>query len=456
LTVDSWIDLTALSSPNSEEEVLKRGFQFGANSGGGKFFVGRIQTTPSENTKIIKRFLLCKVAIGRAYYAAEDYAKVAPMPDGYDSFFLENLENPDKESPINNLTSNYIVKDGSQVLPTFLVTFEYDPQLEQRSRQQQHCDNCESAEATVYCQADNASLCSNCDSAMHNSKLAARHIRTPLEAGPQAISHCRIHGDKFVEFFCPTCSKPVCVHCKMIGHHSVGEAAKHKLITVSEAYKGVSEAAKAADPLVVARKNAIKNQQAALTERAKQVETNSAEIQVQLEELFKKASADLKAITRRKLNVLKGDSAELQRQQMEIAALEEFLTYCGSGGNATQFILDWAHHQRLRAELHAFSFFREGIDVLPDIRINGNIQVHIDSIPSASSSAFASPNTPPPTHGLSGAGEERPRYSPSRSALSRPSVSSKRSEFLSETLQQSMLSMSSRIDLHHNSHNEKN
>ena len=219
----------------------------------------------------------------------------------------------------------------------------------------------------------------------------------------------------------------------------------------------------ASDPLVTARKNAIKNQQAALTERAKQVEANSAEIQVQLEELFKKASADLKAITRRKLNVLKGDSAELHRQQVEIAALEEFLGYCGSGGNATQFILDWAHHQRLRAELHAFSFFREGIDVLSDIRINGNIQVHIDSIPSSSTTGFATPSTPPPAHGvgncLSGvAGEERPRYSPSRSALSRPSVSSKRSEFLSETLQQSMLSMSSRIDLHHNSnaHNEKN
>ena len=168
----------ALTPPNGEEEVLKRGFQFGANSGCGKFSVGRIQMAPNEDAKIIKRFLLCKVAIGRAYYAAEEYAKVAPVPDGYDSFSLENLDTPENDASISGLTSNYIVKDGSQVLPTFLVTFECDSHAEQRSRQQQRCDNCENAEATVYCQADNASLCAGCDSAMHNSKLAARHIRT--------------------------------------------------------------------------------------------------------------------------------------------------------------------------------------------------------------------------------------------------------------------------------------
>ena len=437
--MDSWIDLSALQSPNGEEEVLRRGFQFG-NNAGGLFSVGRIQLDQQQpGEKIVKRFLLCKVAIGRAYYAAEDFAKVAPVPDSYDSFCLENMTEEKEEQA----RADYIVKDGAQVLPTFLVTFEYDPQLEVRSRQQQPCDNCENAEATVYCQADNASLCANCDASMHSSKLAARHARTPLEAGPQAISHCRAHTDKMVEFFCPSCSKPVCVHCKMIGHHSVGEAAKHKLITVAEAYKGVSEAAKAADPLLAARKAAIRNQQTALAERAKQVEANSAEVQAQLEELFKKATSDLKAITRRKLNVLKGDGAELTRQQKEINALEEFLEYCGTGGNATQFILDWAHHQRLRAEQHAFGYFREGIDVLPDIRINGHIQVHIDSMPMhAPSSAGSSAGA--------GGEDQRPRYSPSRSALSRPSIS-KRSEFLSETLQQSMLSMSSKLDL-----NEKN
>lgn len=441
--MDSWIDLSALQSPNGEEEVLRRGFQFG-NNAGGRFSVGKIQMDAQQeqaSEKIIKRFLLCKVAIGRAYYAAEDFAKVAPIPDGYDSFCLENLDQEEKEEAA---ACNYVVKDGAQVLPTYLVTFEYDPQQEIRSRQQQRCDNCENAEAVVYCQADNASLCSACDNAMHSSKLAARHTRTPLEAGPQAISNCRSHPDKLVEFFCPSCSKPVCVHCKMIGHHSVGEAAKHKLITVAEAYKGVSEAAKAADPLLAARKAAIKNQQAALAERGKQVEANSAEVQAQLEELFKKAIADLKAITRRKLNVLKGDGAELQRQQMEISALEEFLNYCGTGGNATQFILDWAHHQRLRAEQHAFGYFRESIDVLADIRINGHIQVHIDSLPMHAPSSPSSINS-----GAAAGGNEdqRPRYSPSRSALSRPSIS-KRSEFLSETLQQSMLSMSSKIDLH--------
>jgi hypothetical protein len=464
LTVDSWVDLASLQAPNTEEDVLRRGFQFPASTASqsteGRFSVGRLPLAcngDEERGKIVKRLLLCKLAIGRAYYAAEDFAKVAPTPDGYDSFYLEkeinNAANPNGSGNNAGAMEEYVVKDGAQVLPTFLVTVEFDPQQEQRSRQTLRCDNCEQAEAVVYCQADDANLCATCDATLHGTKLTQRHQRTPLEAGPQAISHCRTHGDKVVEFFCPTCSKPVCVHCKMVGHHSAGEAAKHKLITVQEAYRGVSESSRAADPLMAARKQAIKVQLANLTERAKQVDANCADVQGQLEELFKKATADLKAITRRKLNVLKGDVAELRRQELEIAALDDFLAYCASGGNATQFILDWAHHQRLRSEQHAFAFFRDAIDVLPDIRIHGHIQVHVDN---GTSGNYNGSGTNNPSMlsggGNAAAGEDsRPRYSPSpsRSALSRPSLS-KRADFLltDMPMQASMLSLSH----HHNHH----
>jgi hypothetical protein len=50
---------------------------------------------------------------------------------------------------------------------------------------------------------------------------------------------CRYHNDKPIEFFCTSCHVPVCVYCKMVGNHSSGEAAKHPLISVSEAYKSV-------------------------------------------------------------------------------------------------------------------------------------------------------------------------------------------------------------------------
>jgi hypothetical protein len=45
--------------------------------------------------------------------------------------------------------------------------------------------------------------------------------------------------EKFIEFFCSQCHIPVCVFCKMVGNHANGEASKHQLVSVSEAYQSV-------------------------------------------------------------------------------------------------------------------------------------------------------------------------------------------------------------------------
>lgn len=417
LTMDAWLDVSQLPAHNSEEETVRRGFQFSASGSGIKFNVGRIKLDePAENGIVRKRMLLCKIAVGRAYNATEDFAKIAAVPDGYDAFVIDrervHLHNP-IEACLGDAELEYILKDATQILPTFVVVFEFDVEAERRSRQKSICENCESAPAAVFCQADSANLCVHCDASLHSSKLTAKHIRTPLDAGPQTFSACRQHPDKLVEFFCPTCSRPVCVHCKMVGHHSTGDAARHKLITVAEAFRGVSEAASALDPMLDSRKQRIEGQLAAVGERVKAIESNAAEVQQQLEDLYKRALSDLKNITKKKLNVLKGDIVELHREAAEIRHLESFLEYQRTGGNATQFILDWAYHQRLRGELHAFPHFRETIDVLPDIRINGAIQIHVDAagLPPAGVN-FEGEGM----RGSSLLGEARPRYthSPSR------------------------------------------
>lgn len=420
--------MDALKDTNSEETVLQHGFQFHSSENGINFPVGKVDLSTLTKDgrvsgKVMKRLMLCKVAIGRAYNANEDFAKIAAIPDGYDSFVIDRegerksdsssssssgnnnnkqekgRRNRHQQRPQRDEDSeddehgghecaaeshpesfNYVIKDSSQILPTFVVVFEYDPEAERRSRQKVTCENCERRVATVFCQSDAANLCDQCDAEMHSSKLASRHTRVPLEGnGAQTFSHCRIHPDKIVEFFCPSCSRPVCVHCKMVGHHSTGDAARHKLITIAEAFKSVAESANSVDPILESRKAAIHAQKESVDERAKQVIANADAIQSQLDEIYQRAQADLKALLKKKLNVLRGDVVELDRELAEIRQLEAFLEYQKSGPNATQFILDWSHHQRLRTELHSFPFFRESIDVLPDIRVNGSIQVHVES-----------------------------------------------------------------------------
>ena len=104
--------------------------------------------------------------------------------------------------------------------------------------------------ATVYCASDAANLCTKCDVKLHESKLASRHIRTPIGQGADIFGQCKHHPDKHIEFFCAQCNMPVCVYCKMVGNHANGEAARHQLVSVSEAYHTVLQEAETVCPYI--------------------------------------------------------------------------------------------------------------------------------------------------------------------------------------------------------------
>ena len=75
-------------------------------------------------------------------------------------------------------------------------------------------------------------------------------ITTPQ--GADVFGQCRVHSGQKVEFFCSQCHVPVCVHCKMVGNHSSGEATKHKLVSVTEAFDTVmKESQRVSVPLCV-------------------------------------------------------------------------------------------------------------------------------------------------------------------------------------------------------------
>jgi hypothetical protein len=123
----------------------------------------------------------------------------------------------------------YLLFDTNQVLPMYLVQFEYDPEEDDR-RKIPRCEVCEKNPSAVYCKSDNARLCESCDQQVHGAnKLVSRHIRVPITdviisckssnklQQPQSFGNCPHHPHLGVEFFCPVCQIPVCVHCKMIG-----------------------------------------------------------------------------------------------------------------------------------------------------------------------------------------------------------------------------------------------
>lgn len=239
--------------------------------------------------------------------------------------------------------------------------------------------------ASVYCSADVANLCTACDTTLHSSKLASRHVRTPIGKGADVFGSCRHHPDKLVEFFCSQCHLPVCVYCKMVGHHSAGEATKHKLTSVAEAYQTVLLESQVKDQALQTRRTAISNQLSAIHARARAVEKMSTQIETQIEEIYRKAIQDLRSIIKRKMEILHGDELELNRQVGEIARLDEFLSYQQSG-EATSFLFSWGRHQQIRSELHDFKYFRNTIDVDLDVKVIGAISVLVENLEKATSS----------------------------------------------------------------------
>ncbi|KAJ3207583.1 hypothetical protein HDU67_007374 [Dinochytrium kinnereticum] len=402
LVLSTWMDPSQLVGVNTEDDVIRRGWNFGTTNQGAKVSVGILPrcrtlapsaagTTPSgSGPRGPRKLLLCKVGIGRSRVADETTAEREPVPEGYDSFFIKESVHESKAGGVIDHYQEYLIKNPAQIVPQYLILYEYDEAKERQSRERAKCENCEIEVATVFCASDAAKLCNKCDTQIHSSKLAARHIRTPLGKGND-FGSCRHHPDKEIQFFCSQCHIPVCVFCKMVGNHANGEAAKHQLVSVVEAYQTVLHEAQAHDPILQSRRAEIVNQVASVSNRAKAVEKMCGQLESHLEEIYKKALTDLRIAVREKLDILKGDELELKRQQSEIEHLEEFLRY-QQEGDATQFLFSWSRHQQYRSELHDFRFFRSEIDVELDLKIAGSLLVVSDSMGSLNS---AQPNSSP-------------------------------------------------------------
>ncbi|TPX35146.1 hypothetical protein SmJEL517_g02368 [Synchytrium microbalum] len=343
LSLPSWVDCSTLAGGNSEDEVLRRGFQLGvapATSSGMKFSVGNFKNSEKTHGPKHRRMLLCKIGVGRAYTADEARAEKDLIPDGYDSFYIED---PKRIASDEN-RHEYYIKSSAQILPQYLVHFEFDATLEKKSLETQQS----TAQQTLPPSATPATP--NCTTPKFSLVTSA----------PQSQKAPQNHLEHV-----------------MIGNHANGEASKHKLVSVAEAYDTVMVESNERDPVLQGRRLEIQNQMAAVSAREKAVEKMGGHVEVLVEEMYRKALSESRGIVKRKMDVLRGDGLELRRQLQEIERLESFLKY-QQAGDPTQFLFSWARHQQVRSELHDFKHFRDDIDVQLDMKVTGGISVIID------------------------------------------------------------------------------
>jgi hypothetical protein len=103
--------------------------------------------------------------------------------------------------PPHTFCQTYIVREGAQVLPLFVCRFEVDTDKEE-PLSLSPCQNCDVNPATIWCAADSAALCPECDELHHAlNALTQRHIRVPVNERPRPAGPCGIRSEKQAELW---------------------------------------------------------------------------------------------------------------------------------------------------------------------------------------------------------------------------------------------------------------
>ncbi len=371
-----------------------------------------------------QQFLLCKVAVGRSFLLQNDVEtgkSPPPLPNGFQSYYVYPVSGDKDEYLESDMdhqadeTENeielkrrraahyyhvFLVNQAERILPCYLVKFRPESKVKEVERQcEMQGDNCQ-GKADLYCTNCQVYLCDICDQEMHSvNKLLQRHVREPIHCEASASynvqnkkmeiiqrrlgnnfqhnSRCPDHPSRTLDYFDPILSKPICVQCKMLGSHSVGEAATHKLITIQEAYQRAVEESKKVDPILGKRKSAIGENLSVLRDQARLIKKNANEVEQKIYAEMRKALQHNKKLAQKKLNVLQSSELEMVRQLRHIEWIESFVDKDREKQAPVPFLNAWNRHVEVQQKLYTFKFVPPCTldEVKPDICMGGEIYI---------------------------------------------------------------------------------
>ena len=274
MILDFLVDTSAgiIKDENSLANILEKGFQINEmpipfNTG---FY--SINNYNFANSELI--FLVCKIAIGRAYCIEKntEIPKIGQLQEGFDSLRILNQMHPknnfnDDILPFNN-NHTYYIYNSNQILPKFLVKCRlFNPLAPIGFSDKPLCSNCNKRDAEIYCKDEKLLLCTDCDIEKHRKTEIPNHnieIKTHKRVGislmNENINTCNNHPGNNILFYCSICNESLCVQCKMIGKHSMGDYALHNLDDINNAYKKAkNEASEFKNDKLNAKKNILLN-----------------------------------------------------------------------------------------------------------------------------------------------------------------------------------------------------
>lgn len=374
IVLDSWLSSSSFEESNRLEDVCTQGFKMPRN---GLVFTSGTIKMPSESSFSYGRtyeFMFVKLAVGRPFFTTVDQLGFG-RPPNYDSLYLFK---PEDEGA--TYQHDYLLFDTNQALPCFIVHFELDPSREEALAVKM-CDVCGESPSAIYCKADDAVLCYDCDDEIHSrgNKLSQRHQRVPVHERPKSFGFCREHSDMVLEYFCNTCKVPICIHCKMAGSHSLPSTADHVLLPIQDAYRRAVTESRELDPILEQKRNTLSLLLQSVDDRVNEVKRNAEDVEAKVYQLLQDMLLRLHEETQEKVAALLCAQLEMKRQIDYINWVECFLKYQQEVLSPSIFMTSWGRHLSLRQGLHTSEDLAELHAIQPDIKLEGKMQIVVES-----------------------------------------------------------------------------
>jgi hypothetical protein len=250
-------------------------------------------------------------------------------PSQYDSFIVRS-ENSDLETLIDSDVDiskySYIIKDRSRILPLYEVEFDYDKDLEERSKGFNTCEMCLSNNSIMFCLAERASFCKSCDLKIHNNEFTMRHKKYYFnQVGDKKFIHCGSHVDTLVDYFCEECCVPLCAQCKISGNHSSPPYSTHKLITYLQACDKLKERIYEEEEEVDEKSKTISEYLQGFKEEVDGFRMMIKNVRNKIDAEYKAAINELNSIVRKRYQIINAEYLEHMKNRSKCIRMKEYV-----------------------------------------------------------------------------------------------------------------------------------
>lgn len=287
-----------------------------------------IFNVPLEKGNITHHVKYCEVAVGESVYVSRDYARNLSPPDHFDSFIINEKKDQQDlliDSEIDITEYSYVIKDQSRILPLYDIVFEYDEELERKSKGVFICERCKVNQSISFCPSERANFCEKCDEDVHVDEFHKRHDRYYFnQVGKRRFIYCRIHPTSMVEYFCDECMLPVCSKCKINGNHSEPPFSSHPLIKYLEACDKLQELVKASNSEIQPLKDQLKEASLEFRDRAYNFRGKVEDMKKRIENEYKSIMNALKLFESDQIQIINAHHIDVIRREVYLDRLQSY------------------------------------------------------------------------------------------------------------------------------------